>query len=188
MNTTRSKKIARAYLNRSWELYRFQTHFSGTWNAKIEDLSRLFCPAGEADWIPGWTAEVLHSDRGGYVSDKCIFKTDESNTAWPPGHWYFTGYKENEFVEVVVFLSDWIMHLKLVTQDNQDGSITGTWYFKATATTRKGNKDVKKFQQKLKIERRSLPIVIGHYFSTGKKMKKSALLFKLVQSFMTANS
>lgn len=185
MNTTNSKKLAQAYLNRSWELYSFQTHFSGSWKAKMEDFFPLICPAGEADWIPGWTAEILHSDRDGYVSDKCIFKTDETNTSWPPGYWYFTGYKENEFIEVVLFLPDWIVHLKIVVQDNKDGSITGTWYFKVIATTEEGNRAVKKFQKKLTIERRALLIVIRYYLTTGQKLKKPALIFKLLKSFIT---
>jgi hypothetical protein len=185
MDTTNSKKITRAYLNRSWELYRFQSHFSGTWKAKIEDISSMLCPAGEADWIPGWTAEILHSDRDGYVSDKCIFKTDESNTAWPPGHWYFTDYKENELIEVVVFLSNWISHWNIVMQDNEDGSVTVTWYFKVFATAKEGNKPVKKFQKQLNLERRALPIVIGHYLSTGKKLSKPELMFRLFKTFIT---
>jgi hypothetical protein len=185
METTNSKKIVRTYINRSWELYRFQTQFSRTWKAKMEDFAPMFCPAGEADWIPGWTAEILHSDREGYISDKCIFTTDESNTAWPPGTWYFTDFKENELIEVVVFLSGWISHWKIVLQDNEDGTVTATWYFKVTATVKDGNRAVKKFQKKLNFEKRALPIVIGHYLSTGKKLKKPALLFKLLTSLIT---
>jgi hypothetical protein len=185
MDTTNSKKITQAYLNRSWELYRFQTHFSASWKTKMEDFFPLLCPAGEADWIPGWTAEILHSNQDGYVSEKCIFKTDKTNTAWPTGHWYFTDYKENELVKVVVFLPDWLIHLKIVAQDNKDDSITGTWYFNVTATTNKGNKEAKKFQKQLNIERRALPIVIGHYLSTGKKLKKPALMLKLLKAFIT---
>ncbi|MGD9202815.1 MAG: hypothetical protein PVI26_14745 [Chitinispirillia bacterium] len=185
MDTTNSKKITQRYVNRSWELYSFQTHFSGTWNAKMEDLTAMLCPAGEADWIPGWTAEILHSERSGYVSEKCIFKTDESNTAWPAGYWYFTDYKENELLEVVVFLSNWISHWKIVLQDHEDGSITGTWYFKVLATAKQGNKTVKKFQKKLNIERRAVPIVIGHYLSTGKKLSKPAVMVKLLTSLLS---
>jgi hypothetical protein len=101
--TEKSRAIATAFQNRSETLYRFKTTFSGSWRATMDELFPLFCPAAEADWIPGWTAEVLHSDAEGLVSPQCIFKTDETNTAFGSGLWYFVGYEKNSFVEVKEF-------------------------------------------------------------------------------------
>ncbi len=69
----------------------------------------MICPAGEADGIPGWTAEFLFSDSEGYIADKCICKTNKTNTAWGSELWYFIGYEKNKFVEVLRYVTNTTM-------------------------------------------------------------------------------
>jgi hypothetical protein len=138
------------------------------------------CPAGEADWIPGWTAQVLHSDRKGYVSDQCIFRTDESNAEWGPGIWYFTEYDHKEGLTVLVNKTNWIMHPRVSFQQNLDGTVTGIWYFICSALNEKGNKELKKFEKNLALQKHALPITVEHYFTQGKKITRLAMLPKLI--------
>jgi len=174
-DTTKSQKIAQAYQERTEKLERSKSSFSGTWETNMDTFFPLLCPAREADWIPGWKTEILHSDANGYVSDKCIFKTDKSNPAGA-GIWMFVGYEKNKYVEVVKFNSDFILNLKIVAKDNGDGTVTGTWNIIASALTKPGNKEVEKMRKMISSEAKILPKVIGHYLKTGKQIKKSSLI------------
>ena len=171
MDKTGSQKIAQAYLNRTLKMKRFQTNFSGTWKTTMEDFFPLLCPAREADWIPGWTAEILYSEAEGFVSPNCVFKTDETNTAWGPGFWYFVGYEKNKFVEVLRNNTNTIMQMRIETTENGDGTVTATWFITLSAITKFGNSEVQEFEEKIKTLSEGVPMIIGHYLEKG-EMKK----------------
>jgi hypothetical protein len=172
MDKTESKIIAQTFLNRKLKLKRFQTSFSGTWNAKMEDFFSMLCPAREADWIPGWTAEILYSEAEGLVSPNCVFRTDETNTAWGPGLWYFIGYEKNKFVEVLRYQTNTIMQMRVDAKENRDGTVTGTWHITNSAITKTGNREVQEFEEKIKKESQGLPLIIGHYLEKGKMIQQ----------------
>jgi hypothetical protein len=170
MDKTESKKIAQAFLDRKLKLRRFQTSFSGTWKTTAEDFFPMLCPAREADWIPGWTAEILYSEAEGLVSPNCLFRTDQTNTAWGPGLWYFIGYEKNKFVEVLRKNINTIMQMRIETKENVDGTVTGTWHITNSAITEAGNQEILEFEEKIKKESQGLPMIIGHYLETGEKV------------------
>jgi hypothetical protein len=167
MNKEGSKKIAEAFMNRTTELRRYNTVFSGTWETDATSFFRLLCPAVEADWIPGWTAEILHSDNDGYASEHCVFATDNTNMAWGEGLWYMTKYQKDKYLEVVKFEENKVIMMKIHTSTETDGSVTGTWDITASAITEKGNSEVLQFEQKLSAEKEMLPMLVGHYLKTG---------------------
>jgi hypothetical protein len=167
MDKTESKKVAQAFLNRKVKLDRFQTSFSGTWNAKMEEFFPLLCPAREADWIPGWTAEILYSEAEGLISPNCVFRADETNTAWGPGLWYVIGYEKNSFIEALRHDTNTIMQMRIDAEENQDGLVTATWTITNSAITEAGNQEVTAFEEKIKKESKDLPKIIGHYLETG---------------------
>jgi hypothetical protein len=171
MDKTESKKIAQAFLNRKLKLKRFQTSFSGTWNVNMEGFFPLLCPAREADWIPGWTAEILYSEAEGLVSPNCLFRTDETNTAWGQGLWYCIGYEKNKFVEVLRFNTNTIMQMRVEATQNGNGTVTATWTITNSAITKAGNQEILEFEEKIKKESQGLPMIIGHYLEAGKMMQ-----------------
>lgn len=171
MDKTGSQKIAQAYLNRTLKLRRFQTTFSGTWKTKMEDFFPLLCPAREADWIPGWTAEILYSEAEGFVSPNCVFRTDVTNMAWGAGLWYFIGYEKNKFVEVLRKNTNTIMQMRIEAKENTDGTVTGTCHITNSAITKDGNQEIQEFEEKIKTLSEGVPMIIGRYLETG-EMKK----------------
>ena len=175
MDTIKSEKIVQAYIKRETKLERMTAEFSGIWETTLDEFFPLLCPAREADWIPGWDCEVLYSNAEGYASEKCIFKTEKSNPAGE-GLWTFTGYKKNSFVEFVRFQPDMLLHVRITTNDNNDGTVMGTWNVTATALTEKGNKEIDKMRKRVNQEAKVLPKVVGHYLKTGKVIKKTSLL------------
>ncbi len=136
-DTSRSDAIVQEYRKTDPKLGRKSYQFSGTWKASPGDVFPLLCPAREADWIPGWTAKVLHSTTG-LAEDKCVFETDERCVAGP-GLWTFTGFEENESVRFVRFERDMLTHAHIAVNDNGDGTTTATWYLTLTALTQRGS-------------------------------------------------
>ncbi|MGD9202816.1 MAG: hypothetical protein PVI26_14750 [Chitinispirillia bacterium] len=172
MDKTESKKIAQAFLNRKEILDRFQTSFSGTWKTNMEDFFPLLCPARKADWIPGWTADILYSVAEGLVSTNCLFQTNETNTVWGSGFWYCIGYEKKKFVEALRFNSHTIMQMRVAVKDNKDGTVTATWHIINSAITKKGNQEIEEFKDTIKKESGRIPMLIGHYLETGRIMEK----------------
>ena len=177
-DTTRSDKIVNRFLNRTQKLKQIQMNFSGTCETDIDSYFALLCPAREADWIPGWNAEVLHSDNGGKTAIDCIFRTDKSNV-FGEGIWIITAVVKNEYVDLVRVHENLVMHLKVNVKANDDGTVTGTWNIVASALNQKGNKEVAKLKKHVDIER-VLPKIIEHYLKTGKQINKASLGVSIV--------
>ena len=172
MNTSKSDKIVERYRQRVDKPMRKFQRFSGTWPTTVEELFPLFCPAREADWIPGWDCELIYTDSG-YAEEKCVFRTGKSNSAGD-GVWVFTGYEKNKFVEFVRFQEDVLTHAKITVTDNNDGTVTATWNVITTALTERGNKEVGKMKegdQRHDVHSK----LIDHYLKKGETIKRSAL-------------
>lgn len=181
LNTTKSEKVIREFQNRKVKLKRIRKMFSGTWKTSAEIFFSLLCPAREADWIPDWTVEVLHSDTGGYISGNCIFRTMKPNPDGD-GLWVITTFKENEYLEGIQFKDDVVINIRLEVKDNKDDTVTGTWDIMASSLSEKGNKEVRKIEKQIKIESRLLPKMVNHYLVTGKMISKLSLIANVVKN------
>jgi len=173
-NAIESEKVLKKFKDRELKFERINEIFSGVWKTDLDQLFPLFCPAREADWIPGWDCEILYSDEKGYASDKCVFKTKSSNPVGE-GLWTFTCYEKNKNIEFVCFQEDIIHHDRIMLNDNKDGTVTGIWDCTVTALTENGNKKVNKWNNFLKQEAKILPRMIDYYLKEGKTVDKLAL-------------
>jgi hypothetical protein len=140
MNTAKSDKIVEKFRKQKVKFLRKNYQFTGDFEATPEEIFPLLCPTREADWIPGWNADLIFTESG-YAEDKCVWRTDENNSNGD-GVWTFTGYKENEFIEFVRFRDDLIIHAKIDLLLQDDGTTRITWNVTTTALTEKGNKMV----------------------------------------------
>ena len=182
MNTSKSEKIVQEYMQRKIKYRRKVQKFSGTWETTVEKLFPLFCPAREADWLPGWNSRLIYS-KSGYAEDKIVFKTEKSNPAGD-GLWTFTGFKLNSYVEYVKYQQDVLTHANITLTDNKDGTTTATWYMVYTALTEKGNKKVNKFHSE-KTASFALSNMIEHYLIKGKTISKFSLIIKMIFQHIT---
>jgi len=73
MNTTKSEKIVQIYRQNKTKYKRKVQILSGTWETTPEKLFPLFCPAREADWIPGWDCQLIYTESG-YAEDRLFSK------------------------------------------------------------------------------------------------------------------
>lgn len=167
MDTSKSDKILQDYLKQEPKFLRRSYRLSGTFDATPEEIFPLLCPTREADWIPGWTTQLIYTESG-YAEEKCIFKTDGSNPVGE-GIWTFTGYKLNEYIEFVRFRKDIMMHVRIPLIQNKDGTTTATWNVVSTALNKKGNKMVAQMPQG-DIGEGPHVDMINHYLKTGKML------------------
>ncbi|TKJ19417.1 MAG: hypothetical protein CEE43_15405 [Promethearchaeota archaeon Loki_b32] len=172
MDTSRSESLVEDFLQSEPKYKRKVYEFSGTFGTTPEKIFPLLCPAREADWIPGWDAELIYTNSG-YAEDKCVFRTNKSNSAGE-GLWTFTGFKPNEYVEFVRFQQDLLLHCKISLTQNKDGTTTTTWKTISTALTEKGNKKI----ERMADEKKHNPVInlMDYYLKNGKMISKSSLI------------
>lgn len=115
--------------------------YSVTLETSMDIFFPLLCPVREADWIPGWTAEILYSESG-LAENRVVFLTDETNSHGQ-GIWSFTGFEKDKFIELVLVQEDVVTDMRVDVQDNNDGTVSGTWDITATALTENGNRIVR---------------------------------------------
>ncbi|MFX1389512.1 MAG: hypothetical protein ACFE9Z_05550 [Promethearchaeota archaeon] len=171
INTTKSDRIVQKYFQNESKYLRKIQEFSGILKTTPENIFPLLCPTREADWIPGWDSELIYTESG-YAEDKCVFRTDKSNSAGE-GLWIFTGFKPNEYVEFVRFQQDLIIHCRIDLTQNKDGTTTATWKTISTALTEKGNSTIKSMTDK-----KHNPVIhlMDYYLKNGKIISKSLLI------------
>lgn len=170
-DTSKSDRILQRFQQRSFKAKRKRSVFSVTWETTVEELSPLFCPAREADWIPGWDCDLIYTDSG-LVEDNCIFKTDKSSAG---NIWMFIGYEVNQYVEFVRIEEDCITRARITIKDNNDGTVSATWDALQTGLTEKGNKVIDKLPEKDPPHAAPLGKMIDHYLKKGKTINKASL-------------
>jgi len=140
MDRTNSERIVNAYREMKPKFERKNQVYSVTLETSMDMFFPLLCPVREADWIPGWTTEILYS-KSGLAENRVVFVTDETNSHGP-GIWTFTGFERDKFLEFVLVQEDMIADGHIDVRDNNDGTVSGTWNITATALTEKGNQMV----------------------------------------------
>jgi hypothetical protein len=171
LDTSRSESLVEDFLQSEPKYKRKVYEFFGTFEATPEKIFPLLCPAREADWIPGWDAELIYTNSG-YAEDKCVFRTNKSNPA-SEGLWMFTGFKVNEYVEFVKFKKDILIHSEINLTPNEDGTTTTTWKTISTALSEEGNKEIEKISEN---NHNTIIQVMDYYLKNGKIISKHSLL------------
>lgn len=141
MNTERSDKIVAGFRERAWEPRRVIVEYEGTVQGTPEEVFPLLCPSREADWIPEWEAELIHTETG-YAELGCIFTTDEKD-AFGPGVWVFVGFEKDRFVELVRFMPEILIQIRVGVEPGgaggESGRSTVRWDYALTGLTPEGS-------------------------------------------------
>ncbi len=137
-DTTRSDKITQDFLARNVPFKRKVLTFGREFSASPEVVFRQFCPSREADWINGWTIELIYS-KTGYAEPLCVFRTPASNLLGA-GLWILTRVEPNKVVEATMFQveNEVLEHMKLELVDLGDRCQV-TWTITMTSLSEKGN-------------------------------------------------
>lgn len=143
-DTTRSDKITRDFLDKNIPYRRKVLVFTGEYSASPEVVFSQFCPSREADWINGWTAELIYTESG-YAEPLCVFRTPETNLLGA-GLWMLTRVEPNSLLEATMLHDggDVLEHMRLDVADLENGRCRVTWTITITALTETGNSIIAK--------------------------------------------
>lgn len=170
-DTSKSEHMLQRFQDSPVKYKRRFLQYGGTFETTMDTLFPLFCPTREADWIPGWDADLLYTESG-YAEEKVIWRTPAGSFTGE-GLWTITDLRPNELLEFVFYHEDLLTFVRLTAVDNGDGTITATWNSTFTALSEQGNQKIDAMPG---AEPRSagLSAMITHYLTTGETLPMPA--------------
>lgn len=168
MNTERSRKITQDFLAKGRPFKRKVQVYQKVFNALPADVFNQFCPAREADWIDGWTADLVYTSTG-YMEPNCIFTTPETNVLGP-GLYIVTRLEPYRILEAVTVNKNVVKHFSINLTDNHDGTCVGNWTLCFTALNQEGNQALEAMPDNDPMFFKILD-GLDHFMQTGELMK-----------------
>ena len=165
MNTQKSDRIVARYRDRSRKAARRRFAWNKLVDGRPDDVFPLLCPSREADWIPGWDAELVFTESG-YAEKDCVFRTDPDGTVGP-GVWVFTRHDEGKGVELVKFTPDLLTCLHITLEEERPDSTRVHWEWVLTGLTDAGNASVEAADAQLEAKREGIATALDHYLTQG---------------------
>jgi hypothetical protein len=163
MNTERSDRVAAAWGKEAHALQRANATCAKRFEASPETIFPLLCPTTEYDWIPGWTAELLHS-KSGYAEHNAVFRTGFFGS---DEIWVCTRFEPNRIIEYSRTSQDVCGTVDIRLDDHCDGTTTGTWVVTVSALTESGNASVAAAKSAGPQRLELLLGALAHYLTTG---------------------
>lgn len=168
LDRTRSEQILERFRNREFVSLRKRQVYQCSWKAEASAVFPLLCPTREADWIPGWDAELVFTESG-FAEENCVFKTSHA-TGRADEVWIFTGYELNSYVEFVRFQEDQIVRARISLEEKVSGTTTGTWDILYTGLTESGNQKIAEIDEGDPHRARSMELMVNFYLEHGKSI------------------
>lgn len=169
MNTSRSEKMAKAFLAKGCPFKRKVQVIEQAFEASPAEVFKQLCPTREMDWIDGWTADLVYTDTG-YVEPGCIFTTPPENILGS-GLWIITRLEPDKLLELVRIIdNNLVVHIGIEIIGNGDGTCTGIWTLTFTALDERGNTILEAMPDK---DPNLAKVVsgLGHFLKTGHLMR-----------------
>jgi hypothetical protein len=137
MNTTRSDALIARFEKQEFTALRKVQEYDRLFEAEPEKLFPLLCPAREADWIPGWTCDLIYTTTG-YVQPDCIFKTGSDNP-FGAGTWVIYDHEPDKRLQLVMTSADMVLQMRIAVSPAPGGGTHGRWTLTMTGLTPEGN-------------------------------------------------
>ncbi len=168
MNIQKSDQIVGRFRTMGWTPVREKYEWSRTLEAKPEDVFPLLCPAREADWIPGWEADLVFTESG-YAEVGCVFQTDGSGSVGP-GVWVFSRHDPPHGAEIVRFTPDVLFQLSIDLAPEGEGRTVARWAYVLTSLTGEGVAEVGRVMAGMEAKATILNRALEHYLATGQML------------------
>ncbi|TQV78042.1 hypothetical protein FKG94_13240 [Exilibacterium tricleocarpae] len=169
-DTSKSDEIVERFLERNTPFKRKEQVFEKHFNASPKQVFKQLCPAREADWINGWTVDLIYTTTG-YAEPLCVFQTPASNILGS-GLWILTKLEPNKVLEGVIFQTEngIIEYLKIELIEMGNNACKGIWTIILTATNENGNSVIASISDEEPDFLRELAYFLEH----GKLMEKKS--------------
>jgi hypothetical protein len=165
MNRKRSDAMVARFRRGAWKPVRREYEWTKTLPAAPEEIFPLLCPCREADWLPGWDAEILYSESG-YAEPGCVFRT-ESPAATGEGVWVFTRHQEPHRVEIARFAPDVLTQIRASLREKSPGVTDIRWEYVLTGLTERGGELVQEMAETLPEKAKLVGVALDHYLREG---------------------
>lgn len=152
-------------------LVRTTRAFTQRINAAPHQVFPLLCPVREAEWLEGWTYDLLHS-QSGYAEEGCVFRTQPAGD--PETVWVVTRHDPAdgivEFVRVTAGLIATQLQIHVEAAGEAVSSVCITYHF--VPTSEAGARLVRErhaeaeFRKAMEWWERSM----NHYLETGTRL------------------
>jgi hypothetical protein len=165
MDTTRSHELVARYRDQGFSAKRKVQRYERVFTASPAELFPLLCPAREADWIPGWTSDLVYTTTG-YVQPDCIFTTDTDNP-FGEGTWVIYAHVPDECLELVKTSTDLVLQIRIAISSVPAGGSCGNWTLTTTSLTPRGSALIDAMSDR---DPRFLALLdaLEHYLTTGR--------------------
>jgi hypothetical protein len=142
--------------------------------AKPEDIFPLLCPVREAEWIDGWSYELIHSESG-MAELGCVFKTNRApeNEAY----WIMTRCDPKREAEYIRFVTGkMFVALSFILEETDYGTAVDVTYA-FTGVTPEGNKFVENtVPTYIDLAIKHLEASLNYFVKTGDKLLMNKLM------------
>jgi hypothetical protein len=136
MDTTRSAGLLARHQEEGFAGRRKMQEYERIFTASPEELFPLLCPTREADWIPGWTCDLVYTTTG-YAERDCIFTTGEDNP-FGAGTWVIHDHEPDGRMAIVKTSEDLVLQMRIAVSPAA-GKTRGRWTLTMTGLTPRGN-------------------------------------------------
>ena len=130
-----------------------------------EEVFPLLCPTREADWLPGWEAELI-STESGFAEEWCVFGTMDENLTGP-GVWVFARHEAPELVDIVRFSPPVLVRIRIVLKEGDSQRTEIHWEYTLTGLTSEGNEIVERLAGAMPDTIKGATEALDHYIRTG---------------------
>ena len=165
MNTEKSKMVLARFRDQEWKPVRVSIVWKGNLPAIPDEVFPLLCPTREADWLPGWDAELIFSESG-YAEKGCVFRTDSSGASGG-GVWLFVTHDPPKRVEIVRFTKDLLFQIRASLEPVGEAETALTWEYVLTGLTEAGAARLEGQEAALGAKAANLAAALSHYLQTG---------------------
>lgn len=165
MDTSRSDSIVNRYRGRDFVAGRKVQNYERDFAASPGELFPLLCPTLEADWIPGWTCDLVFTTTG-YAEPDCVFTTGDDNPL-AAGTWAIYEHEPERSLGVIMISKEMVLNLQVAVSPRRDGGTHGRWTLTTTALTPEMNERVAAMPDR---DPRFQALLDGldHYLTTGR--------------------
>jgi len=153
MSEFQSKRVTHQYL---------QTN-----NATPDRVFPLLCPVREAEWVPGWKYDLIHS-KSGVAEQGCIFTTPNDDGS--KNTWVVTEYDPANFRIGFVWIHPAMVAAQIEIQLKERGDHTlANIQYTYTGLSEAGNHEVERYDRPwFETKMKSWEAAIHHYLETGR--------------------
>ncbi len=148
--------------------------YTQTIDAPPERVFPLLCPVREAEWLDGWTYELLHS-RSGFAEEGCVFRTPPEGE--PETIWIVTRHDPASGVVEFARVTAGLVATRLVIRVRPDGgsrsSVAITYDFVPTSPAGERLVEERHAPERFRDAMRWWERSMNHFLATGERLRQA---------------